>query len=126
EPALELLRRALGAERDLEAARHQLQLRGGLVAQERLEIAQQALFELAPLQIGQLHPNPRHRLREALAQELERLVELFRPELLDAEPLRDAHKELVQRAVRDLAAYRDRKSTRLNSSHVAISYAVFC
>src|SRR5207253_3870724 len=23
-------------------------------------------------------------------------------------------------------AYRDRKSTRLNSSHVAISYAVFC
>src|SRR5690625_6891886 len=25
-----------------------------------------------------------------------------------------------------VAAYRDRKSTRLNSSHVAISYAVFC
>src|SRR5690625_5514511 len=25
-----------------------------------------------------------------------------------------------------LAAFRDRKSTRLNSSHVAISYAVFC
>src|SRR5690625_6415446 len=25
-----------------------------------------------------------------------------------------------------LAAHRDRKSTRLNSSHVAISYAVFC
>src|SRR5439155_19942305 len=33
------------------------------------------------------------------------------------------------RAVRQLldpAAERDRKSTRLNSSHVAISYAVFC
>src|SRR5690625_4222997 len=27
---------------------------------------------------------------------------------------------------RQLSAYRDRKSTRLNSSHVAISYAVFC
>src|SRR5207253_8621296 len=26
----------------------------------------------------------------------------------------------------DLACTRDRKSTRLNSSHVAISYAVFC
>src|SRR5437870_7316150 len=26
----------------------------------------------------------------------------------------------------DLAARQDRKSTRLNSSHVAISYAVFC
>src|SRR5690625_6882365 len=26
----------------------------------------------------------------------------------------------------DLDDYRDRKSTRLNSSHVAISYAVFC
>src|SRR5437870_9380109 len=25
-----------------------------------------------------------------------------------------------------LSAFRDRKSTRLNSSHVAISYAVFC
>src|SRR5258705_4811709 len=29
----------------------------------------------------------------------------------------------VERAVRDL---RDRKSTRLNSSHLGISYAVFC
>src|SRR5437870_6192512 len=27
---------------------------------------------------------------------------------------------------RDLGPERDRKSTRLNSSHVAISYAVFC
>src|SRR5437660_9790834 len=26
----------------------------------------------------------------------------------------------------DISAERDRKSTRLNSSHVAISYAVFC
>src|SRR5262245_56438124 len=29
-------------------------------------------------------------------------------------------------AVVDLAAMRDRKSTRLNSSHLGISYAVFC
>src|SRR5690625_5778945 len=30
------------------------------------------------------------------------------------------------RVDRDITAVRDRKSTRLNSSHVAISYAVFC
>src|SRR5207249_6368355 len=32
--------------------------------------------------------------------------------------------ELLKRAVRP--AQKDRKSTRLNSSHVSISYAVFC
>src|SRR5437660_3569986 len=31
-----------------------------------------------------------------------------------------------QRASGDVEKARDRKSTRLNSSHVAISYAVFC
>src|SRR5437868_12418488 len=32
----------------------------------------------------------------------------------------------VERAVRELGYKQDRKSTRLNSSHVSISYAVFC
>src|SRR5207249_9729485 len=32
------------------------------------------------------------------------------------------HRELLQH----LCSHRDRKSTRLNSSHVSISYAVFC
>src|SRR5207302_8559676 len=32
----------------------------------------------------------------------------------------------VQPDRRDLRSHRDRKSTRLNSSHVKISYAVFC
>src|SRR5699024_12498174 len=35
-------------------------------------------------------------------------------------------KELLQRSVRGHGHQRDRKSTRLNSSHVSISYAVFC
>src|SRR3712207_7330145 len=35
-------------------------------------------------------------------------------------------RELHQVAERDLHARRDRKSTRLNSSHANISYAVFC
>src|SRR2546426_6377941 len=32
----------------------------------------------------------------------------------------------VLQALRGLAAQKDRKSTRLNSSHLVISYAVFC
>src|SRR3712207_8942447 len=36
----------------------------------------------------------------------------------------DAHEGLVERAVETTRA--DRKSTRLNSSHANISYAVFC
>src|SRR3989442_11331916 len=37
-------------------------------------------------------------------------------------------REQAREAEREIAAgrYRDRKSTRLNSSHVRISYAVFC
>src|SRR5215510_15199612 len=35
---------------------------------------------------------------------------------------RDSHVRRIEQVVFD----RDRKSTRLNSSHVAISYAVFC
>src|SRR5688572_32357352 len=34
--------------------------------------------------------------------------------------------KLVQKPVRLVASGRDRKSTRLNSSHSQISYAVFC
>src|SRR5690625_5890056 len=36
------------------------------------------------------------------------------------------HKVLIVRAYRKKGNIVDRKSTRLNSSHVAISYAVFC
>src|SRR5207253_10342656 len=38
-----------------------------------------------------------------------------------------SHKHLCKNILRDFGAdLADRKSTRLNSSHVAISYAVFC
>src|SRR2546429_9281016 len=43
--------------------------------------------------------------------------------------VRDAHRDAVAHAARrdpDPAGRRDRKSTRLNSSHGYISYAVFC
>src|SRR3989442_5823126 len=58
---------------------------------------------------------------------------LFRSELLHGPARRDGHRRArVARALfRDhdratLDRARDRKSTRLNSSHVRISYAVFC
>src|SRR5690606_41658748 len=41
-------------------------------------------------------------------------------------PVPAARPVLAQREVRRLPERRDRKSTRLNSSHVKISYAVFC
>src|SRR5256885_11768274 len=48
--------------------------------------------------------------------------------LVDHDPLRLA--EIVERRVLELQAHlfrnQDRKSTRLNSSHLVISYAVFC
>src|SRR2546426_7681689 len=33
---------------------------------------------------------------------------------------------VIKKGCRDTSAQRDRKSTRLNSSHLVISYAVFC
>src|SRR5439155_19862563 len=51
---------------------------------------------------------------------------LFRSEVLDSggRAFDVSHRLLVESLGDD--AKRDRKSTRLNSSHVAISYAVFC
>src|SRR5438067_3910486 len=43
-----------------------------------------------------------------------------------ATPACSPKKELAPPVVFALPALRDRKSTRLNSSHVSISYAVFC
>src|SRR3712207_8140508 len=46
----------------------------------------------------------------------------------DAAPLayREVHHALVPPEHRPLPVHEDRKSTRLNSSHANISYAVFC
>src|SRR3712207_8337911 len=52
------------------------------------------------------------------------LVAVHRP----AQPMSAAETKLVEILAEDLdaAAQQDRKSTRLNSSHANISYAVFC
>src|SRR3712207_8026409 len=43
-----------------------------------------------------------------------------------AEIWRAAEKVVYSRTLRTVSSERDRKSTRLNSSHANISYAVFC
>src|SRR5690606_19610647 len=71
-------------------------------------------------------PTPRvHVDQSDLLQDLQ---VLRRRRLGEAEPLGDGADRLlpVLQHREDPAALRDRKSTRLNSSHVKISYAVFC
>src|SRR5947209_14372427 len=51
---------------------------------------------------------------------------LFRSRPPDPRREADASDGGIHRAVRRAQADRDRKSTRLNSSHANISYAVFC
>src|SRR5207249_7145778 len=58
------------------------------------------------------------------------LLELVQEELVLERQIADAaHRSLIARVgehQRNLQTHTDRKSTRLNSSHVSISYAVFC
>src|SRR5437660_12120629 len=63
---------------------------------------------------------PQQRLDEVLADLLARLA---RGEVVNRDQFIAEHASVQQELRRKPA---DRKSTRLNSSHVAISYAVFC
>src|SRR5256885_9573426 len=93
-----------------------------------LPVNRQALMvELADLDetlalLGSLQREPIDGVQE--------LVPAARTVLVQFAPARLGVAELVRRiAARDLgqrAERRDRKSTRLNSSHLVISYAVFC
>src|ERR1035438_8278256 len=84
--------------------------------------ARQHLWDLA----RRLHPNDssrqkqwmlRHqpKLDDGKIEALVRFLRLLNPDSLD-----------LREALQKEAAYLDRKSTRLNSSHLGISYAVFC
>src|SRR5262245_64824386 len=53
-------------------------------------------------------------------------AEIFSPGNSRRQRQRRWHHLLFERDRRDFASVGDRKSTRLNSSHLGISYAVFC
>src|ERR1039457_7332759 len=55
-------------------------------------------------------------------------TEIYTLSLHDALPIcaRSSSGNCRRRPCRPASPYRDRKSTRLNSSHLVISYAVFC
>src|SRR3712207_8901267 len=63
---------------------------------------------------------------DAALGELARLAAGGKVEFHPRQLGRDAYHRLFERARLVLFPYQDRKSTRLNSSHANISYAVFC
>src|SRR5690606_41551029 len=70
-----------------------------------------------------------HRQAHLRSSELEQLEEGSNRHPADLSPQRRSHLEHATQgslAVQQRRLNRDRKSTRLNSSHVKISYAVFC
>ena len=101
EPTLKLGRRALRSEPDLEASRNERRLGGRVLAHERLEVAPQSVLQLAPLQRCQLHPNARHRVLEAPAQERHGRLDALLVHAIDTELLRKAGVETEQRLMRD-------------------------
>src|SRR5439155_3779548 len=86
------------------AARDERELRRGVLAYERLEVAPQPVLELAALQRLQLHPHSAQRFVEAAAEECDRVVEVVRVDTLDAELLRETRVEAEERLMRDAAA----------------------
>ena len=102
--ALQLLRRALRAERDLEPPGHERQRLLRFGADERLEVAPQRLVELAALHVGHVHAHARERIVEAGAHEAHRVLHALRLDPIGAELLRQPGEEAVQRRVRDAAA----------------------
>src|SRR5437868_9120710 len=92
----------------------------GEVRDEKLDAEAEARRRVALVQIRQ-YPDPALRMRanevEDFGDGLRRLVERLEHLLHDANGLGLAATQI---------GVLDRKSTRLNSSHVSISYAVFC
>ena len=104
EAALKLRRRALGAERDLEAPRHERALVLGLGSNERLEVAPELPHELAPLELGEFLPHPGHRLLETAVDEAHGVVDVPRLDALRAQLLRKPRVEAVEHRVRERSA----------------------
>src|SRR5690625_5715757 len=86
--------------------------------------AEEALAELEALNPPGLVRQIKE-LKERIA-ELNEYIEHLEAELNRANDAVTEHNGKTGEAVIEAREYIDRKSTRLNSSHVAISYAVFC
>src|SRR3712207_7740067 len=85
------------------------------------EIYTLSLHDAFPISIGH------HGDRVALDRVLEGALAVLGDRLAHARDARRVgHREVVAGGDRHLVALLDRKSTRLNSSHANISYAVFC
>src|SRR5256885_11475131 len=78
--------------------------------------------EISPLSLHAALPISPHQLPGLLTQGL--ALERIRQAARGQPDLRDAAEH--ERSSRSLQDRKDRKSTRLNSSHLVISYAVFC
>ena len=103
EPALQLGRGALGAERDLEAPRQERAVALRLGVHEGLQVTEQAVLELAPLQPGHLHPDAGEGVAETAPHEREGRVEVRGLDAVGADLLRQAGEEPEERLVRDPA-----------------------
>src|SRR5690606_41280312 len=79
-----------------------------------------------PLQATRLGRRPRSVLGLEELDEVQDLVELLVGKCFELPPETLAHDVVHGPRLRAAPARRDRKSTRLNSSHVKISYAVSC
>src|SRR3712207_7243140 len=73
---------------------------------------------LDPVGVERGHVQDRREVEERLADDLPQVVDVAEPDV--------EHREEHARARDERRQERDRKSTRLNSSHANISYAVFC
>src|SRR5690606_41118149 len=88
--------------------------------------AQLGLHSFPPRRSSDLHPCFRVRAAEVHADQPDRHIQLFVQ--VDGKVITHGGKTAgrFRRRRKPLALQLDRKSTRLNSSHVKISYAVFC
>src|SRR5439155_880079 len=105
EAALQLGRRSLRAERDLELTRDELHLRFGFVADEALEVGEERLAQLGSLQRLQVEPHTGlERGVETSAHEVKRSTDVFGSHPLGVELPREHGVEAAERRVHHLSA----------------------
>src|SRR5690625_6176105 len=77
-------------------------------------------------EVDYIDPDHREEARQRINSWVEDVTDGLIQELIPAEALSETSRMVLVNSLHLKASWTDRKSTRLNSSHVAISYAVFC